>query len=128
METNEETTIAQNAPVDEPAVGTTPHTESGATDTGEPEQAAHPAPTETAVPADAPEPEATQEEITDIETRLAEAEQRGYLRGRNERIEALMKEPGIFERQSPAGTPAPDLNPDSSPMILNNPRISIWDR
>lgn len=74
----------------------------------------------------------------DIEARLAEAENRGYMRGRNERIAELMREPALFERQaapsSPAGQSAASLcqggdsAPDSQPMILNNPRVSIWDR
>lgn len=128
METIEETVIVQNSPVDGSAVGTDTLADSRAADTGQPEETADCATPDSTEPAAAPEPAATQEEIPDIEARLAEAEQRGYLRGRNERIEALMKEPGIFERQPPAGVAAPELNSDSSPMILNNPRISIWDR
>lgn len=70
----------------------------------------------------------------DLEARLAEAETRGYLRGRNERIEQLMREPAIFERQR--GHPSipssqasgEEWQADSQPMILNNPRVSIWDR
>lgn len=73
----------------------------------------------------------------DLEARLAEAENRGYLRGRNERIAELMREPAMFERQSlPAGgqgSPSPfsastDWQGDSKPMILNSPHISIWDK
>lgn len=70
----------------------------------------------------------------DIETRIAEAENRGYLRGRNERIAELMRQPALFERQtSPSARDAPgamaaDSPADSQPMILNNPRVSIWDR
>lgn len=51
----------------------------------------------------------------DIETLVAAAERRGYLRGRNERIEALMAEPGVWEEHT------------SGPAILNRPRRSIWD-
>lgn len=70
----------------------------------------------------------------DIEARIAEAENRGYLRGRNERIAELMRQPALFERQaSPSARDAPgamaaDSPADSQPMILNNPRVSIWDR
>lgn len=70
----------------------------------------------------------------DIEARIAEAENRGYLRGRNERIAELMRQPALFERQtSPSARDAPgamaaDSQGDSQPMILNNPRVSIWDR
>lgn len=63
----------------------------------------------------------------DQETLIAEAELRGYLRGRNEAIERLMREPSTLERPT---DPAPGVpsDPDSSPMILSNPRVSIWDR
>ncbi len=50
-----------------------------------------------------------------IEALVAAAERRGYLRGRNERIEALMAEPGVWEEHT------------SGPAILNRPRRSIWD-
>lgn len=81
-------------------------------------------------PDDVPPPGQTD----DIETRIAEAENRGYLRGRNERIAELMRQPALFERQtSPSARDAPgamaaDSQGDSQPMILNNPRVSIWDR
>ena len=58
---------------------------------------------------------------------LAEAEQRGYLRGRNESIEQLMREPAPLERPSAPLRPAAESG-ESAPMILNNPRVSIWDR
>lgn len=70
----------------------------------------------------------------DLEARLAEAETRGYLRGRNERIEQLMREPAIFERQRghqsipSSQASGEEWQADSQPMILNNPRVSIWDR
>lgn len=51
----------------------------------------------------------------DIETLVAEAERRGYIRGRNERIEELMAEPGVWEQ------------PESQPEILSRRRRSIWD-
>lgn len=56
------------------------------------------------------------------------------MRGRNERIAELMRQPALFERQtSPSARDAPggmaaDSPADSQPMILNNPRVSIWDR
>lgn len=81
-------------------------------------------------PDDAPPPG----QADDIEARIAEAENRGYLRGRNERIAELMRQPALFERQtSPSARDAPgamaaDSQADSQPMILNNPRVSIWDR
>lgn len=74
------------------------------------------------------------EKPTDMATQLAEAEMKGYLRGRNERIEELMREPAMYERQTaPAATPDGEPSEESSrgsrsePMILNNRRVSIWD-
>ncbi|MDE6282877.1 MAG: hypothetical protein K2L97_02680 [Muribaculaceae bacterium] len=69
----------------------------------------------------------------DIEALIAEAENRGYMRGRNERIAELMREPQLYGRQPPCGSndriiPREDAEFESEPMILNNPRISIWDR
>ncbi len=84
-----------------------------------------------------PKPESTAETEPntepDLEQRLAEAENRGYLRGRNERIEELMKEPATLERQPapPSAATSPgwdDWQADSQPMILNNPHVSIWDK
>lgn len=99
-----------------------------------PAQTSRPAePEETDPEDDAPQsaPEATEPPETteaDIEARIAEAETRGYLRGRNESIAELMREPAVFERQHAPGTPPPPENrEDSQPMILNNPRVSIWD-
>lgn len=81
------------------------------------------------------EGETRQNAAVDMEARLAEAENRGYLRGRNERIAELMREPAMFERQNlPTGchgfsTPASsDWQGDSKPMILNSPHVSIWDK
>lgn len=76
-----------------------------------------------------PEEPENPEESGPSEAQLAEAENRGYLRGRNERIAELMREPAVFERGSTPGLPPGyDWQKDSQPMILNNPRISIWDR
>lgn len=64
--------------------------------------------------------------LSEIEALVAEAEERGYLRGRNENIERLMRRPGILEQepwQRDACGPS-----ETEPMILNNPRVSIWDR
>lgn len=64
--------------------------------------------------------------LSEIEALVAEAEERGYLRGRNESIERLMRRPGILE-QEPWQREA-YIQPETEPMILNNPRVSIWDR
>ncbi len=61
-----------------------------------------------------------------IEAMVAEAEMRGYLRGRNESIEELMKKPG--ESSKPL-TPNPGLPPAGGTAdILQRIRESIWDR
>lgn len=63
-----------------------------------------------------PRPEAN--EAPDIETLIREAEQRGYLRGRNELIENL--------RDIPQAWPDPD-DPSSCHLeFMNRPRPSIW--
>ncbi len=59
----------------------------------------------------------------DLATLLAEAEQKGYLRGRNERIEELMSEPRMFQ---PLTKPN-ETEPRPSEPFLSNLRPSIWD-
>ncbi|MCM1517132.1 MAG: hypothetical protein NC117_00625 [Pseudoflavonifractor sp.] len=62
----------------------------------------------------------------DISAAIEEAEQRGYLRGRNERIVAEMERPGLWE--DPAVTAASDSLPvDNGPMILSGTRRSVWE-
>lgn len=78
------------------------------------------------------EPETTEaetaeaEESADMERRLAEAEQRGYLRGRNESIEALMQPPAGFAETLSGMTDT--AGNTGEPLILNNLRLSIWER
>lgn len=60
----------------------------------------------------------------DIDTLVAEAEKRGYLRGRNEKIELEMKRPALWDET--AGEKKPD-KPEPQPSILNNMRRSVWD-
>lgn len=74
------------------------------------------------VAGDAPEPAESgggdsdeQGDGQDIASLVAEAERRGYIRGRNERIEELMAEPGVWEPV------------EQRPAILGRPRRSIWD-
>lgn len=92
-----------------------------------------------AMAGDAGEPDAEARDVTvepigemftanEVEARVAEAERQGYLRGRNESIEELMKRPAMLERDAvfrPDGT-APDDK--QQPPILKRQRISIWDR
>lgn len=59
----------------------------------------------------------------EIERMVAEAEQRGYLRGRNEQIERLMEAPTGYETETLGETGYLQ----GEPMILNSIRPSIWD-
>ena len=59
----------------------------------------------------------------EIEQMVAEAEQRGYLRGRNEQIEQLMEAPTGYETEA-LGEGGPL---QGEPMILGNLKPSIWD-
>lgn len=82
------------------------------------------------VPDAAGESEALSEEAgpdtdrTRIEVLVAEAEQRGYLRGRNESIESLMSSPGMYEHSAGESQRLPSSN---EVLILNNLRPSVWD-
>lgn len=67
---------------------------------------------------------ADEHESADIGTLLAEAEHRGYMRGRNERIEQLMEEPGMLERNSDSERCEGE---EEKVEILRHRRISIWD-
>lgn len=80
------------------------------------------------IPAEEAAPETTGETAPEAPTvdekALADAEQRGYLRGRNERIEELMRAPAPLSRRQALTAAAAD----SEPMILSTPRVSIWDK
>lgn len=73
---------------------------------------------------DAPEP--SPEPDPDIEAMLAEAEQRGYLRGCNEQIETLMQQPDLWHG-TPAGSAARTDDDEPQILILNHIRPSVWD-
>lgn len=60
---------------------------------------------------------------TEVESLVAEAEQRGYVRGRNERIELEMQRPPMWNGDVPEANER-----ESQPSILNNMRQSVWDR
>lgn len=66
----------------------------------------------------------TSSDAPNIEQLIAEAEQRGYLRGRNESIKQLMAQPAMYEQLN-ARPHQPST--DSEVMILNNMRRSVWD-
>lgn len=76
-------------------------------------------------------PEIEQQEPTepptpqpDIATLIAEAEERGYLRGRNEKIAIEMRSPALWETIHES-TDKQDEKPQ--PLILNHLRPSVWD-
>lgn len=60
----------------------------------------------------------------DVEALIAEAEQRGYLRGRNEAIEVEMRRLSQWENRR---NPDDDERNVSQPLILNHLRRSVWD-
>ncbi len=63
-----------------------------------------------------------EETLPDVEALIAEAEQRGYVRGRNEKIELEMQRPSMWNGDVPEEGGAPQ------PPILNNMRQSVWER
>ena len=63
--------------------------------------------------------------LPDIASLIAEAEERGYLRGRNEQIAMEMRSPSLWETKR---EPSETLEPDKpQPLILNHLRPSVWD-
>lgn len=61
-------------------------------------------------------------EETELQQRIAEAEQRGYRRGLNEQIASKMQEPAMWEGKTPDPAPTPHEF-----QILASPRKSIWE-
>lgn len=61
---------------------------------------------------------------------LAEAERRGYLRGRNEALAERLAEPGLWEMADDADFFEPDdsAEPRGEVEILRNIRPNVWDR
>lgn len=58
----------------------------------------------------------------ELDRLVSEAEERGYLRGRNEAVETLMSRPG---HRKPAE--AEDDDGEDAVMILREMRRSVWD-
>lgn len=115
-------------PAEAPEAPETAKTTETATVTVAPPAEEATAETPESIPAEEAAPETTGETAPEAPTvdekALADAEQRGYLRGRNERIEELMRAPApLSRRQTPTAAAA-----DSEPMILSTPRVSIWDK
>lgn len=106
----------------EAAPSPAPESVSGAPEETVPEQ-----PTEASVGApEVPGEEGAEEAPqlpADWEAQLAEAERRGYLRGRNESIEQLMQAPGMYERlDAPQGE-----MPQAEIPFLSREKVSIWN-
>ena len=77
-----------------------------------------------------PETEPTKETeettpLPDIASLLAEAEERGYLRGRNEKIAMEMRSPSLWETMREPEHKSDREKPQ--PLILNHLRPSVWD-
>lgn len=62
---------------------------------------------------------------TNLESAIAQAEERGYLRGLNEAAAKRMDAPAAFETVPPPGAEIPATAPE--PEFLSSPRRSIWD-
>ncbi len=67
-------------------------------------------------------PRSKTDDAPDIAAMVAEAEQRGYLRGKNEKISLEMKRPSQWNGEVPAEDAMIE-----QPTILNNMRKSVWD-
>lgn len=59
----------------------------------------------------------------DVERLVAEAEERGYLRGRNERIDEFMGAPALWQPSHSGGGEMPATHV----MILDNLKRSVWE-
>lgn len=107
-----------------------PEAENAATQ--EQEQPETPA-AETPVQQSVPQPEepapveqpATAVDSTDMQRLIAEAEQRGYLRGRNEAIEQLMQAPSLFGGTVTAQERVAESDPAEG--FLSGLRPGVWD-
>jgi hypothetical protein len=75
---------------------------------------------------DAEKEDTTEEEQSTIDIEAIEraAEERGYLRGRNERIEELMGAPAMWE---PLHKGVPMTPEEPIPTILQDLRPGVWD-
>ncbi len=76
---------------------------------------------------DATPPEPTPE-TPDTEALIAEAEQRGYLRGLNEQIARHMQQPALWENERrPPAEPSADTDGDYASLFLSALRPGVWD-
>jgi archaellum component FlaC len=67
------------------------------------------------------EPSTDAQSAQDVESLVAEAEQRGYLRGRNEQIEMKMRDLDQLQHRGERRAPVIETT------ILNHPRRSVWE-
>ncbi len=78
-------------------------------------------------------PEAPADELSpEIITMIAEAEHRGYLRGRNEAIAERMRSPALLQNPArmAADSPSSGANTDDDPyssLFLSRLRPGVWD-
>ncbi len=62
-----------------------------------------------------------------VRTLVAEAEQRGYLRGRNEKIEMELSRRGLFEQPDGREEAVGNADPRNPCDMLSYIRPSVWD-
>lgn len=65
--------------------------------------------------------------LAEMEEAVKEAEAKGYARGRNEQIEALMEQPGLFSGTASAAPASTDTDTDDDEPFLRYIRPSVWD-
>lgn len=86
---------------------------------------------EATAPEESPEHEETPAsgiDETEVARLVAEAEERGYLHGRNEAIAERMEQPALWENT--AGQPSPaadDRAADYASLFLSELRPGVWD-
>lgn len=76
----------------------------------------NPEPTAACTPVQPPEAELVSHTLAEWEAEIAAAEQRGYLRGRNEKIEVTTAQPSLYQMPEATGS-----------QLLNRLRPSVWD-
>lgn len=112
--------------VDEQALGTVYNADTPAeADTQPLAEAGAPMQTEAPLPQVAPTDTAMPPNEADLASRLAEAEQRGYLRGRNEAVHLAMERPAMWQVAGSDLHAEPPTESDAA--FLRHIRPSIWD-
>lgn len=96
--------------------------DTGALDVEQPSAA--PVPEEQLEASSAPPASITPE---DMARAVSEAEQRGYLRGRNEAVSLAMAGPAMWEEPRGESKSTEDEGSDSDSLFLRHIRPSVWD-